>query len=353
MNLTTVQSEGSLISADLLSEIYAGTAPGQQPRDFGLTGSVRLTDEMAACWSDARAYWEAFQHGLRRVREEESGASVTREQWILPLLRAMGFEGITFARTAAQVGGQTYFVSHRLGDGEEGLPIHIEGARNGLDARPPTGRPRLSPHALVQEYLNRTDCLWGMVTNGEQFRILRDAARLSRPTYLEFNLRQMMEGEHFSEFQIFYRLIHRSRWPKDAASAHECLLESYYQHGIETGGRVRERLRGGVEEALKILGNGFLSHHDNATLLQRIRDGKLSATEYYRQLLRLIYRFLFLMVSEERNLVGPDPEKNDLLRRVYEQYYSISRLREKVERPINPEERHGDLWEGIKQTFRL
>lgn len=191
MNLTTIQSEGSLISADLLPEIYAGTAPGQQPKDFGLTGSVRLTDEIAACWSDARAYYEAFQHGLRRVREEESGASVTREQWVLPLLRTFGFEGITFARTAAQVGGQTYFISHRLGDGEDGLPIHIEGARNSLDARPPTGRPRLSPHALVQEYLNRTGCLWGIVTNGEQFRILRDAARLSRPTYLEFNLRQM------------------------------------------------------------------------------------------------------------------------------------------------------------------
>ncbi|HWR59694.1 MAG TPA: hypothetical protein VN328_12480, partial [Thermodesulfovibrionales bacterium] len=121
---------------------------------------------------------------------------------------------------------------------------------------------------------------------------------------------------------------------------------------IESGGRVREHLRDGVEEALKIFGNGFLAHPDNKDLRQQIRDGRLDAADYYRQLLRIIYRFLFLMVSEERNLVGPDPE-NDHLRKVYTWHYSISRLREKVERPVNMEERYWDLWEGVKQAFRL
>lgn len=190
------------------------------------------------------------------------------------------------------------------------------------------------------------------MTNGLKFRLLRDAARLSRPTYFEFDLKQMMEGEHFAEFQVFFRMVHRSRWPKDVDSAHECLLERYYQQGIEAGGRVRDHLRDGVEKALQIFGNGFLQHPENNVLRQLISDGKLSATEYYRQLLRLIYRYLFLMVSEERKLVGPD-EKNDTHQKIYERYYSISRLREKVERPINPEERHWDLWEAVKETFRL
>ena len=74
--------------------------------------------------------------------------------------------------------------------------------------------------------------------------------------------------------------------------------------------------------------------------------------DYYRQLLRLVYRFLFLMVSEDRKLVGPDP-KNDQFRKIYNQYYSISRFRDKVEHPVNPEDRHWDLWEGVKQTFAL
>ena len=352
MNFTTIQSEGSLISADLLVEIYSGAAYGQKPGDFSLNSITNLTDEIAASWSDAKAYWEAFQHGLRRLKEEESGATVTREQWILPLLRTLGFEGIAFSRSAAEVGGQTYFISHRLGADDKGLPIHIEGVRNDLDKRPPAGRPRISPHALLQEYLNRTEHLWGIVTNGDKFRILRDSARLNRPTYLEFDLNQMMTAEHFAEFQLFYRIVHRTRWPESPDAAEECLLEQYYKQGIESGGRVRERLRDGVEQAIKIFGSGFLTHPNNNELRSLIHDGRLSDLQYYRQLLRLIYRFLFLMVSEDRNLVGPELN-NDYLCKIYNLYYSISRLRAKVERPVNPEDRHRDLWEGVKQTFRL
>jgi len=352
MNLNTIKSEGSLIPADLLDSIYAGEPKGQKAGDFGLNGKVRLIDEIASCWSDAKAYWEAFQHGLDRLKEGESGATVTREQWILPLLRTLGFEGISFSHSAILVGGSPYSISHRLGDEEHPLPIHIEGANFELDQRNPTGRTRISPHALIQEYLNRTDALWGIVTNGRQFRILRDSARLSRPTYLEFDLKEMMEGEHFTDFQLFYRIVHRTRFPKESETAHDCLLEDYYQNGIETGGRVREHLRDGVEEALKIFGNGFLEHHNNGYLIELIKEGKLSPVEYYRQLLRLIYRFLFLMVSEERKLVGPDP-KNDKLYKLYTQNYSINRLREKVEHPVDPKEHYWDLWEGVKQTFRL
>ena len=352
MNLNTIKSEGSLIPADLLDSIYAGEPKGQKAGDFGLNGKVRLIDEIASCWSDAKAYWEAFQHGINRVNKEESGATVTREQWILPLLRTLGFEGISFSRSAILVGGSPYLISHRLGDEEHPLPIHIEGANFELDQRNPTGRTRISPHALIQEYLNRTDALWGIVTNGRQFRILRDSARLSRPTYLEFDLKEMMEGEHFTDFQLFYRIVHRTRFPKESETAHDCLLEEYYQNGIETGGRVREHLRDGVEKALKVFGNGFLEHQSNGQLIELIKEGKLSPTDYYRQLLRLIYRFLFLMVSEERKLVGPDP-KNDRLYKLYTQNYSINRLRGRVEHPIDPKERYWDLWEGVKQTFRL
>jgi len=298
MKFNTIQSEGSLISAEIISEIYSGEANGQKANDFALDKNIRLTDEIAACWADAKAYWVAFKHSLRKISDTKTGASQTREQWILPLLRNLGFDEVTFSKSAAQVGGRTYFISHRYGDGEDGLPIHIEGVNVDLDKRSPTGRPRISPHALVQEYLNRTEHLWAIVTNGKKFRLLRDSERLSRPTYIEFDLEQMMVGEHYSEFQIFYRLVHRTRWPQDKEIAHECILEQYYQQGIEEGGRVRERLRDGVEEALKIFGNGFLNHPQNEDLRNKIKSDKISAQDYYRKLLRLIYRFLFLMVQK-------------------------------------------------------
>ncbi|MCC5623546.1 hypothetical protein [Nostoc sp. CHAB 5715] len=56
--------------------------------------------------------------------------------------------------------GQTYAISHRAELGENKPPIHIIGCRIKVDHRPPSGTPRLSAHALVQEYLNKTEHLW-------------------------------------------------------------------------------------------------------------------------------------------------------------------------------------------------
>jgi hypothetical protein len=50
----------------------------------------------------------------------------------------------------------------------------------------------------MQEYLNRTEHLWGIVTNGLQWRFLRDSSLMTRLTYIEFDLEQILEGENFA-----------------------------------------------------------------------------------------------------------------------------------------------------------
>ncbi len=51
----------------------------------------------------------------------------------------------------------------------------------------------MSPHALVQEYLNLTEHLYAIVTNGIQLRLLRDASRLIKLSFIEFDLQAMMK----------------------------------------------------------------------------------------------------------------------------------------------------------------
>jgi hypothetical protein len=350
MAYSCIHIEGGLIPAELIDEISTGDAPGQQPGDFGLPPGVRLTDEIAAAWADARIYWEAFQRGLRRAAEDDPATSITREQWILPLLRALGYHDLTFTPRAEIIGRSTYAISHRAGTDETAPPLHTTGCRVELDKRPPGGTPRLSAHALLQEYLNRTEHLWGIAGNGYQLRLLRDSALMTRPAFVEFDLRQMLEGEHFADFTLLYRLAPRSRLPLAMDSAAECWLERYFQQAIEQGGRVRDRLRDGVEVALERFGSGFLRHPASQPLRDRLQSGQLSARDYYRQLLRLVYRLLFLMVSEERGLVGPtDPTRSQIYRR----YYSVARLREQAEGHLAADERHADVWLGLGQTFQL
>ncbi|MBE9001429.1 restriction endonuclease [Nostoc sp. LEGE 12447] len=345
--LTAIQIEGNLLAPDMTAQMLEGSIKGQSPEDFGFNKTDKLADEIATAWGDAKAYWAAFQRALARLDENNSATTITRELWTVPLLQSLGYEPV-YTATAEVVEDKTYAISHRAEPGENKPPIHIIGCRLEIDKRPPSGTPRLSAHALVQEYLNKTEHLWAIATNGYRWRLLRDSSLMTRLTYIEFDLEQILSGENFAEFGLFYRLFHRSRLPEGMDDADKCLLEYYHQEALQQGGRVRDRLRDGVEKALIQLGTGFLQHPQNEHLRQKFSNNY--ELVFYRQLLRLIYRLLFLMVAESRNLlIGNDVEKA----RIYREYYSIERLRELAERPHWRREGFQDLWQGLRVTFLL
>lgn len=342
----TITIEGGLIASDLVEQIAATPqdVPGQRPVDFGL--GARLSDEIQKAFSEALINWNAFN--ARIARGKESPTTITRETWIVPLLEELGFS-LVFQRPAPVIAGTTFAISHRLGADPSAPPVHIVSCKQELDRRGDAAR---SPHALVQDYLNQSDALWGIVTNGMTLRLLRNTVRFSKPSFFEFDLETIFKGNLYSEFVLLYRLVHATRLPRSAGDAHECWLEKYYQQGIEQGGRVRERLRDGVHKALEILGTGLLAHPESEGLRRRFDASRLAKIDYYRQLLRLIYRLLFLMVAEERRLLFIRDSKIADRQGVYDRWYSIERLRKRADNRFFDDE-HSDLWEGLKQTFRL
>ncbi|MFN4293823.1 MAG: DNA methyltransferase, partial [Thermoflexales bacterium] len=341
-----VRIEGGLFGPDLLERLLAGELPGQHPTAFGLSGRQGLTDEIAAAFADARAHWEAFRRQLDRLPEGDMATSATRDAWALPFFSLLGYE-LRYNPRAYDLDGVSFAISHRAGDPDDAPPVHIVGARQPMGRVAVGGRPRLSPHALMQEFLNRTEHLWGIVTNGETLRLLRNSAAIRRQAYVEFDLRQIFEEQRFQEFAALYRLLHRTRLPQTVADARDCLLERYYQDGLTQGDRVRERLRDGVEQAIQRLANGFLAHPANANLRDRLMGGAtdgrpLTPHALYQQLLRLVYRFLFLLVSEERGLISPN--------RLYREDYSISRLRRYLDRRRG-EDDADDLWRSLQALW--
>jgi len=343
----SVRIEGGLFSSEILEKILNGELPGQDPRDFGLKSRVDMTNEMASAFSDAKAYWGVFKKRLDKVEESKPATSETREYWVIPFLSLLGYELQSNSR-AYEVDGLTFDISHRAGQNADAPPVHIVGARQDLGRLPASGRPRLAPHSLVQEFLNRTEHLWGLVTNGRVIRLLRDSTYIRRQAYVEFNIESIMEEERFQDFVALYRLIHRTRLPINTDEGPNSFLEQYYQYSLIQGSRFRENLRYGVEECLKRLANGFLKHPDNDDFRRRVVSSNLevdgiSAEELYRQLLRLIYRMLFLLVSEERGLISSDP--------IYRDHYSVSRLRRLVDKRRAYTD-HEDIWRSLQVTWK-
>ena len=214
MTTNALHIEGNLISADLLPDMMTGEIKGQQAQDFGFKANDKLEDEIAFVWSEAKSRWAIFQGRLARLADEDSATSLTREYWAMPLLELLGYQP-SYQGKAEVIDNQTFAVSHRAGLGGVGSsevgsreteqstphspfpipsetpPVHVIGCRLSLEKRPPSGTPRLSAHGLVQEFLNRTEHLWGITTNGYQWRLLRDCSLMTRLAYIEFDLEQI------------------------------------------------------------------------------------------------------------------------------------------------------------------
>jgi hypothetical protein len=339
----SLKIEGGLLSADLIEKIFAGETIAQKPQDFNLPGSESaFSDYLAFLWNKSRELWENFQKRLETLPPDDPATSLTRERFVIPLLELLDYKP-TYQREAVEVDGKRFPLSHRADPSDEAPFIHIVGARQNLD-RLQHGS-RLSPHALVQEFLNKTEHLWAILTNGEILRLLRDTQLIARQAFIEFNLKEMFSNELFADFQLFFRLVHRSRLPKSISDANECPLEKYHRESIEQGNRIRDKLRDSVEKALNILGTAILQHPKNNAIKEDVKNKKIKPDEFYQQLLRLIYRILFLLVAEERNLIGGT--------NIFRNYYSISRLRKLTEVKSAWVEHHDDLWINLQKTFEI
>lgn len=350
MNYPSIRIEGAILSPDILERIEE--APGQRPVDFGLNATAKVKDEIARAWADAQDYWRIFQRKLETLKADSPATTETRQQWMVPLLGLLGYQ-LDYQSRGAELNGKIYNISHRATNHAQ-APVQIVGYREpaGLDRKPERSTLRMSAHAVVQEYINLNEQLYGIVTNGRVLRLLRDSSRLIKLSYLEFDLDRIFTDGLFSDFAILYRLLHASRLPVTNDTAAESLIERYHQDSLDSGARIRDGLSRAVEQAIRDFGSGFLAHPVNDPLRSAIASGALTPEEYYKSLLRLIYRLLFLMVIEERGLVFP-PQATASQREIYTRYYSVQRLRLLSEKRYLADHRRHDLWLALTATFRL
>jgi hypothetical protein len=355
MNFPSIDIQGSILSNDLLAKIRGEQASFQQGKDFNSDfNNPKLKDDISLAWQEAKGQWVIYKSKLARLKQGENGTTETRNFWISPLLTNLSYN-LTYNRHAEELNGKSFPIGFR-DSSLDNFPLYVGGYHESLDKRPENKQLRVSPHAMLQEYLNYSEHLYGIVTNGKLLRLLRDASRITRLSYVEFNLEKMMEEDLYSDFVIFYRLLHSSRMPKRIDGGAESIIEKYHQEGLEAGSTIRNKLGDAVKGAILNLANGFINDPNNAELRAAVENGYVDLGVYYRHQLRIIYRLLFLFVIEERNLVYADSKTHETKRfsQIYFNHYSLLRLR-KLAKKIPPPEanRHNDLWQGLVSTFSL
>lgn len=356
----TIHLEGALFVPDLLEKVTRGEHTGQREKDYHIPKGLKLHDEYGRAFQIAIAQWKIFAQTFSR---QDIDAVSTTRNYVQELLQDVLGYVLDPGKTIA-IADRLYHLAF-LAFGR--VPIFVAPSNLSLDDVSTlfniegSGSRKRSVFRLAQEFLNANpDCTWAVVTNGRRIRLLRDSATLTRPCFLEFDLETILAGNRYPDFATLWRTLHGSRAGVAGTTDASCIWEQWRTEGQSQGTRVREGLRFGVTRALVALGNGFLQHPTNDALRARLQDGSLTSDQLFQEMLRLVYRFLFLFTLEERKdeqteiplLHPPDTSAEaQLARSVYSDGYSLKRLRNRVLRS-NGHDRYDDLWQGLAIVFR-
>jgi hypothetical protein len=354
----TIRLEGSLLLPDLLEQIAKNEATHQKESNYQIPAGLRMIEEIGRSYQIARALHAEFKN--RRQSSNTDAFQLTDTFFMKFMSSCLGWTEYQRVRSK-RVGDYGYPVQKIA---FERIPITVAA----YDMGPDTSDSRFgisgakvrnrSLFQMSQEYLNALGkSSWGIVSNGSTIRLLRSSPTMARPQYLEFDLYSMLEDDHYSEYTLLWKILHVSRVFDIENQIDMTVWEEWRNETISTGERVRDGLRNGVTEALKALGSGFIANQANEALRQRLNDGQLTAEDLYHQLLRLVYRFLFLFALEERRaenglrlVFSPDvslAKERDL----YEKGYSLDRLREVMLHRRSSYNYYTDLWAAQKIVF--
>lgn len=358
MDYTSIHIYGHLLSDDILHQIETDrNLVGNRDIDFRIDTSVQ--DAIDYAWTALRADWGFY---LTRSASNDPYGTRRSRDFMERFLQLFGYHPQRQSTYVGSDTGTTHDITWLCPD-VRNLPVIVKGDKTGdvavdslehcsLDFRAKGNRREKSAHATMLEYLNNTENIYGIIANGPTLRLIRNSGQLVKLTYIEFDIRRMLEEDKYAEFCLMFRILHASRFFVEGDN--QPVIEKYFNLSIESGNRIRAGLSQAAQKAMEIIGNAAVTTEGNDELRNQFLDGIITDEMFNKELMHLIYRLLFLFIIEDRGLVY-DGDSDEIRRwkEIYTKYYAASRFRNLSELPHVRSGRYFDLWDGLKETFRL
>ena len=372
MDYTSIHIYGHLLSDDILHNIERdNTYEGNREQDFAM--DIPISAAIDYVWSSLRNDWSFYKeraNNERLVNKDPYGTRRARDL-MERLLQSLGYS-LDRQATNIEVAGTGYDITYTCQSLGKmpfiviGENISADGSidtldKCSLDYRAKGGMRKKSAHATMLEYLNATENVYGIISNGQILRLIRNSGQLVKLTYIEFDLRRMLEEDKYTEFCLMFRLLHASRF--QAKGDEPCVMERWFNMSIESGNRIRNGLSLAVQKTMETIGNAVLTSEGkgNEALRNAFTEGTMDADKLNKELIHFIYRLLFLFIIEERGLVYQIPDSPDApdykqlceWQDIYKKFYAASRLRHLSELAYLKQRQYFDLWQGLMDTFHL
>ena len=299
--------------------------PGQLFTQYFLTDGIKATPEWKASVDESEAF-ESFRGAVAALISSfsdfnEPNEAVTEQQLIIPILEALGWN---------------HYLPQQGLQRNEDIPDHVlfpdaeaketaasrsssqaryldallieESKRFGLrlDDREVMGRSS-TPHRQILRYLATAETAsegrirWGMLTNGDTWRLYDYKARPRSTGYFEANLGDILGlADSDDGLRLFYLLFRRQSFTPQEGAA-----DSFLDYALAEGKRYEQRVAGDLSRVVfdevfpRMVETLAAGPEDD---LMKVRDAALV----------FLYRLLFILYAEDRGLLPVhDPRYDD------------------------------------------
>ncbi len=251
--------------------------------------------------------------------------AVVRAKLLEPVLRALGFAAQTAKAShsdAVQPGYRLYAANNTAQTSTQPLALCLAytWGRNldGKDEQRDTQVPYENPGAAVVTLLDQGEADWAIVTNGKTWRLYAAKAHSRATNYYEIDLEETLAlpaanlGYAFHYFWLLFRAAAfiSTEQGTGAEQRQMCfldrLLSESERYAKELGERLKERVS---EEIFPHFAEGFIIHARNTGLIDTNLDSlddeqrNRLLEPYFSGTLTFLYRLLFLLYAESRDLL--------------------------------------------------
>lgn len=213
-----------------------------------------------------------------------------------------------------------------------------------LDTRGKKKRDYENPSHQIDQYLRFTSTTWGVLTNGQKWRLYYKPTSHKLDSYYEIDLPTVLETGDLEEFKYFYLFFRLEAFVPDASG--DAFLDDVYEESNLFAQDLGQDLQDNIYDAIVELSEGFLQYPENdldEDKLELIHDSSLI----------YLYRIIFVLYAEAegRDLLDTNNE-------IYESRYSLNQLKQEVAEELesgNPKYRdwQDDLHSQLGELFML
>lgn len=187
---------------------------------------------------------------------------------------------------------------------------------------------------------------WGLLTNGKLWRLFHRRADYTAENYVEIDLEAIIRQDNFEAFKYFYALFSRDALVTDPALGIPW-LEFYLKGSEDYSAAITQHLKELIfEEIFDGLAEGFVRYRRET--LGITHEDALSKCAIFQGCLTLLYRLLFLLNAESRQLLPTDNPgfRQRSLRALMEWIW------EERDQPRDPSHDF-DYWHHLERLFHM